>query len=129
MKKTLKNNEGFTLIELIMVIVILGILAAVAIPKFLDLKSNATKSVADGVTGALKGAIVMLHAQYILDATTYNKGTILNQVDGVDVALGTDGSGFTASVGPSVTCSWTYGDLSNVENAGSVTGPTGTGCT
>jgi MSHA pilin protein MshA len=129
MRKSLKNNKGFTLIELIMVIVILGILAAVAIPRFLDLKSNATKSVAEGVTGALKGAIVMLHAQYILNNTSYDAGTILSQVDGGDVALGTSGANsFTALIDTGVTCTWTYTGLTGLAGQGSVTSASGTGC-
>lgn len=51
-----KKQQGFTLIELVMVIVILGILAAVAIPKFIDLAGNATDSAVKGVAGALASA-------------------------------------------------------------------------
>jgi prepilin-type N-terminal cleavage/methylation domain-containing protein len=49
-------QRGFTLIELVMVIVILGVLAAVAIPKFVDLKGDAAAAATKGVAGALSSA-------------------------------------------------------------------------
>lgn len=51
-----QTQKGFTLIELVMVIVILGVLAATALPKFVDLKSDANKAAASGFTGALASA-------------------------------------------------------------------------
>ncbi|MDP2366720.1 MAG: prepilin-type N-terminal cleavage/methylation domain-containing protein [Rhodoferax sp.] len=64
-----QQQRGFTLIELVMVIVILGILAAVAIPKFVDLKSDAQTAALLGVVGGINSASAVNYAARSANAT------------------------------------------------------------
>lgn len=65
--KNIKTQQGFTLIELVVVIVILGILAATAAPKFINLTGDAKSSVVKAVEGALNSASDIAHAKALVN--------------------------------------------------------------
>jgi MSHA pilin protein MshA len=75
--KKLQRQAGFTLIELVIVIVILGVLAATAAPKFIDLTGDAKKSVIQGVQGTINSAMNLAHAKAIVSSQTGATGQVV----------------------------------------------------
>lgn len=79
------SQQGFTLIELVVVIVILGILAVTAAPRFMDISSDATKASLQSFEGALKSANTMVYAKSKIKNQSEFENGLIPQMSGDDI--------------------------------------------
>ncbi len=87
------KQDGFTLVELIVVIVILGILAATAFPRFVNLTSDARAASAAGLAGGLRSAVTLVQARFQATGNFAATGTPVTMADGTTVAVSTGATG------------------------------------
>ena len=75
-KSLLRNEEGFTLIEIIAVLIVLGILAAVAVPKYIDLTTQSKIKAAEGQVAEMKATLNLAYANYYITNSAAPTGTL-----------------------------------------------------
>ena len=109
-KVNMKKVSGFTLIELVIVVVILGFLAVTAIPKFLDLTDQAKQANIEGMAGGFATAISLARAQWEAEGRPQN-GSSQNSVnyDGSILVLTTENTTVTPNIRPGYVTGLTNG--------------------
>lgn len=143
----MKREQGFTIIELVVVIILLGIMAATALPRFMDVTDEAHDSVVSGVLGGMQSGLALYRAQWVaegqdpegtqiadfgnlrVNSAGYPYGIVDNTADGHDIANDVDcaavfnnilqaGAPSITAVADAASVAGTGTDFATHENAG-----------
>ncbi|GIU17631.1 prepilin-type N-terminal cleavage/methylation domain-containing protein [Shewanella sp. MBTL60-007] len=85
MTLTSTGKRGFTLIEMVVVIIVLGVIAIVALPKFVDLKTDSKIATLDGIAGAMASGLDLVHSKAVIKGQAKGAGNIVHA--GVTIPL------------------------------------------
>lgn len=141
----MKRQAGFTLIELVMVIVILGILSAFALPRFADLGKDAREASLQGAIGSVKSASSIAHADALVNNLTAATGTTTLEGTSIDLVFGYPAASsisdaaqlgdFTtvvaagvATISSQANCQFTYTQAANATTPPVISAATVSGC-
>lgn len=84
----MNNQKGFTLIELVAVIVLLGVLAVTALPRFIDLRGDARAGILDSLVGSMQSAAVQVYAKSLMQDSLAEDATVTDNGDLIGTRFG-----------------------------------------